>query len=159
MKHMLKNQVCKTCGILDSTQNVCQLNGIRVEPDADFCSHWTDNIQTCDLCGRKFIGPGTLTEVNGKFKQTCSSCDDAIGTCRTCANRQEGYCKFHDHSFRPDVPPTIVKSIQKGPAIMQAQVPNPEREKITCEDGCSCFKPDFGCCKEARTCGNHTLKW
>lgn len=153
------NKTCGKCGILDKSSGVCRLTARQVDPDADFCSEWTDNVKTCDLCGKLFIGPGTITETEDGIKITCASCDDNFYTCRTCVNRQHGYCKFHDQSFRPDIPPIITQSMQRGPAIMQMQVHNPEREKITCEDGCECFNEDFGCCREVHTCGNHKLIW
>ena len=158
LTHMF-NKICRTCGILDKPSGMCSLTGRQVDPDADFCSQWTDNVQKCDMCGREFLGPGTLTEVNGEYKQTCNTCTEYFQTCRTCANRKRGYCKFNDQSFRPDVSPVITKSIQKGPAILQAQVRNPEREKITCQQGCLCYKDEFGCCRETHTCGNYKENW
>lgn len=152
------NKTCGKCAVLDKPTGICALTGHHVDPDADFCSQWTDNVQVCDICGRQFIGPGTLTEVDGKYKQTCTSCDDVIGTCRTCENRNKGYCAFQDRSVRPDVPPVIMKSMQKGNATFQAQVRNPERENIICVK-CLCWKDDYGCCREARTCGNYKTKW
>ena len=151
------NKTCGRCAVLDKSTGICALTGHRKEPE-EYCSSWTDNVQTCDMCGGQFIGLGTLIEIDGKYKQLCPSCDNGVGGCRTCVNKTQGYCKFCDQSYRPDVPPVIVKSIQKGPAIMQAQVENPEREKITCQQGCLCYKEEYGCCRHSNTCGNYKIR-
>lgn len=152
------NKTCGQCAVLDSATGICALTGRKIDPDADFCSEWTNSVDTCDICGRQFIGPGTITEVDGQYKLTCSGCDDGMGQCRTCINRQKGYCAFRDASYKPEIPIVITQQVQKGPMVMQAQVPNPEREKAICPS-CNCWKEDFGCCREAHTCGNYKTNW
>lgn len=152
----LNSMKCKSCGLLGQPNGQCMYTGRHVNPEEDYCSKYTTNIQDCDLCGSKFVGPGTITQTGDELKITCQSCDNGMNTCKTCANA--GPCIFHDSSVHPELPPVIVKRMQQGNAVMQAQVQNPDRVATVCPL-CECFVEGWGCGREAHTCERYKIGW
>lgn len=150
---------CKTCARLDSSTLRCRLNGVDVDPNEDFCSQhaFEDSVNTCDICGRKFIGKGTLTVIDGKVHINCQLCDRNMGTCATCKHNT-GYCAFYDKTVHPELSPVIMveRPVPGGTARIQQR--NEERQKVVCS-GCKCWNDEFKSCKETNTCKNYEVNF
>jgi hypothetical protein len=150
-------QYCKTCALLAQPNGICQITGRQVNPETDFCSEHRRTVENCDMCGRKFIPPGTITETENGTKITCASCTERFNTCFNCANASTT-CLFEDKSFEPNIPPIVIKTIQQGNATLQTQMRNPERVAAVCPH-CDCFVEGWGCGREAHTCERYKEKW
>lgn len=108
-------------------------------------------MKTCDLCGQNFSDPGIISPKGDSFLLMCPNCYKLIGTCHTCKNANT--CNFESNPST--LPKTIQKEIRQGPIQAVTTIMNPERVRITCEKGCSCFSKKNGCYKQITAiCGN-----
>lgn len=113
-------------------------------------------MNNCGMCGAPLVGTNLVydTELDNTY---CSQCAAYV---RTCYNCQHGnLCDFETNSS--PLPKQVQVTRQMGNATMSQVVINPERVKITCENGCPCYSAEFGCgkelCKQNRFCMNE--KW
>lgn len=142
---------CKSCG-WHTSPDKCQLLKIIVNPEEDFCSKHRKNIPTCEICGRPAHRNGILDSVSETFHLICESCYPRLGTCAICDNAQT--CAFETDPS--PLPKMVQQQIQQGPYQMVTTVRNPERVRITCQNGCVCFDPNSGCIKQnAQRCVNN----
>lgn len=119
---------CNTCGLRSGTG--CMLTGLQVDSEKDFCSHHTFELRQCSICGKGILSGAIVS--GGKLY--CSDCAKLIDTCVTCA--MQDTCAFDTDPS--SLPKAVMKQVRNGNMIMQTQVRNPEREKITCHN-CSCW--------------------
>lgn len=151
---------CKNCAYLFTKPKlnpICALNRHSVNPEGQRCQCFIDktNINHCDICGEEIINY-TIYQTDSIQKYICSSCASASGTCNLC--KQCSQCEFETNSS--PLPKKVIKQIQRGPAIMQTEVMNPDRIKETCMKGCPCWdEKEQYCLKENRnrTCGRYEL--
>lgn len=145
---------CKNC-IYITPDAVCVLSRHGVNPEGQVCQCFTDerNISHCDICGNTVINP-IIYQDDSIQKYICSSCASASGTCKFCKQRFQ--CEFETNSS--PLPKKVIKQIQRGPAIMQTEIMNPDRIKETCMKGCSCWdEKEQYCLRENGTCGRYKL--
>ena len=161
-----KNYYCQYCIYsqprLDlSTGRACNKFQMEVS-DTDFCSQFTKQTFKCEICGGEFPGqPKFLvmkSDDSGKtFKfdvAVCGQCNSQLGQCRTCTNAN--VCEFETNPS--PLPKVVQKTITQGNMQAVTQVMNPERVAITCENGCHCWDPNFGCSKQNRgTCQQYHM--
>lgn len=143
-----RTHFCKTCALYDAQNNFCVLHQKRTI-EHDFCSKHTTTLYHCDCCKKPFLEPAVINQEEKEIKILCPTCTERAHTCALCENNAS--CKFQDPSIEPNIPIMVMKSIQRGPAIMQTQIPNPERMKRVCVD-CTCFDEEIGCAREYDTC-------
>ena len=100
-------------------------------------------VSNCEMCGTPLAGSNVVydTELN---KTYCRKCTPYIRTCYNCHNGD--LCDFKTN---PSPLPMQVQATQRvGNTVMSQVITNPERVKITCENGCPCYSAEFGCGKE-----------
>lgn len=151
---------CRTCGASQNrldvpTHRFCQRFRTPVT-DTDFCSKHINRPYICDICGRAFIDPPILYEINGEFISMCAECDQSIGYCNTCTH------SFKPCKFETDPSPLqkiVIQQIRQGNMVMQTQVRNPERINATCAQGCPCFDPHTSeCLKTVEVCHQYQVR-
>ena len=138
---------CKRCK--HRQNNVCLLTHQTTEDNLS-CAHYTDSPYVCQLCGNHIL-QGNITIIEKHL--LCNDCASNIGTCITCELTQ--ICTFRtDNTIKE--PPVIPQTIRQGNTVMQTQIKNPARVKLTCEK-CSCYI-NGECLKEAGIgCEKHKL--
>lgn len=130
----MSNQNCETCKLYVQEQQGC-VHWQRKVNIEDFCSHWTDKLPTCQLCGRPFMQSETLLEEGSYWITLCPECAHSLGQCSTCVCGDR--CAFaQDQSIQ--IPPFVQRQFRQGNSIVSTQVKNPERVKLTCEK-CPCY--------------------
>ena len=135
------------CKHIQDNEN-CGLLGVKALGDKCRCPYYTDGeIAVCDLCGT--FDPAYRIDESGR--RICRNCSSRLGTCAMCENVHE--CAFENDPS--SLPKTIRQTVQNAGFIMQQDIPNPERIRQTCQNGCSCFREDLGCLKQNGTCGNY----
>lgn len=127
-----------TCAFADPNSLQCQLHHHDLPSNAQ--------TYTCAICGSQTINP--IWENNVII---CSNCHSALGTCAGCIHST--HCQFEENPS--PIPKFITKTIKQGFAIMQTQVPNPERIEICCT-GCPCLGKNK-CKRQFNTCGSHKI--
>lgn len=150
---------CKNC-VYVTSDAVCALNHHAVNPEGQSCQCFTDkkSIYRCDICGNPTINPiiyqAEIYQDDSVQKYICSSCSSTSGTCDFCKQRFQ--CEFETNPS--PLPKKVIKQIQRGPAVMQTEVMNPDRIKETCMKGCPCWdEKEQYCLRENRTCGRYEL--
>lgn len=150
---MNPQKFCRTCALADPENLVCQLLRMRIDLDKDFCSRHTteDQLGTCAYCGQMYLGPAILEQTeDGSFIELCPSCNEKFGTCVMCAGFTK--CKLTDESYKPQLPVTVIKTIQQGNMRARTQIVNPDRIDAICKAECKCWdgegcaRRDFGTC-------------
>lgn len=155
MPNKLTPEVCEFCKMamarLDvPTGRACMRTGTAVKDD-DSCSYFTEDVFTCNCCGNEYPGRvhAILLEQNddGSYSYASGICHQCLNhkyECVTCAFGNT--CEFDTNSS--PLPKLVQQTIQQGNMTTVTQVMNPERIRITCENGCPCWSPDFGCSKQ-----------
>ena len=149
---------CKTCGASQNrldvpTHRFCLRYRTPVA-DTDFCSKHIDEPYVCDICGRAFLNPPTLYEINSGFISICSECDQSIGYCPTCKHNTS--CNFETNPST--LPKVTMRQVRQGNMIIQTQVKNPDRINITCAQDCPCFDPKTSeCLKTVGACHQYQV--
>lgn len=118
-----------------------------------------NNENFCKMCGAPLVGANLIydEELESIY---CARCHPHVRTCSNCVDG--GYCDFHNNSS--PLPKQVQVTREVGNAKIVQTVTNPERIKITCENGCLCFSAELGCakpfCMENRFCptGNWSEK-
>lgn len=145
---------CGECALRRQEDGLCAPFNKPVDATEQGCPLFTTQILTCDMCGKQIVPTSNLVIQTGEAEPVflCSNC--ATGACNVCIHAQE--CRFQTDQSCPE-PPFVIQTIQKGPAVIQQQVPNIKRIKITCLD-CPCFSPNSNtfCLKQQNIkCVNH----
>jgi hypothetical protein len=148
---MKKN--CNTCGLLDPRKNICQLFGHNIDPAADFCSRYHNQVTVCDYCGKITLSPLLDINEDKSVKRIyCAECAKKIGTCVTCNSINT--CAFETDSSAP-TPKFIQQPIRQGNMVITTNVMNPDRIANTCQKGCHCWSDENGCMRQNNVCGNY----
>ena len=142
---------CQNCAVSQpnlkaSTGRVCLRYNTEVS-DTDFCSKRVknNNAQTCGLCGKLILGKSFIVDSN----VICSNCINQLDKCNTCKHRNE--CSFETDPS--SIPKEVQRTVRQGMMTMMTTVKNPERIKITCQNGCPCYQEATGVCgKSSGTC-------
>lgn len=138
-------EYCNTCILSDKNKKICQINGIRINLEEDFCSHHSTELEKCEICGQFMLPQGIWfeqDEENGIWHKFCGNCNKLLNTCQACD-------KFNICPFETDpdpMPKVVVKTIRQGNMTMQTQVKNEERIKKFCHS-CNCWNEECGCMK------------
>ena len=138
---------CRTCGILDKQQNVCPLLRSQVDPDKDYCTKHTTELNQCELCGHPTLTP-FYTRDGDNWHIFCQECIHKLNSCSFCKKVTE--CLFETDPS--PIPKMIQRRIQQGPMVTVATVKNPERIRQTCMNGCPCYDSEFDCMRQFNYC-------
>ncbi len=136
----------KKCALIDETGN-CQLMHLPAPNDCR-CPHYTNDLPTCGICGKATLET-LITQIEDRWVHLCPECNAKLGTCATC--EKVSHCLFHEDNS--PLPKYVPKTIQQGGAVIQTQVPNPERVNATCAF-CDCYNGDR-CCRSDSYCTNY----
>lgn len=137
---------CDECII---NQN-CSLRAI----DPSNCSKpiKSDNLLTCDICGKQYLPRGATVEVHSG-KVICPTCAQQMAACGACAHSK--ICTFETDPS--PIPKIVVQTVQQGNMRIQQQVRNPAREEITCKN-CKCYNEEYHCMRTFLSrCVNFTI--
>ena len=146
---------CRSCRLADPRRNVCSLSGVEIDLDADFCSKHKSDLANCDICSNPTLQPFLYKNSNNELITVCAECVSKINGCAGCQNGN--YCDFEENPS--PLPMMIQKQFRQGNMITVTTVMNPEREKITCQNGCSCHSEEFGCMRKFNWCKNIDYIW
>jgi hypothetical protein len=147
-------KTCKDCCL--HKDNICLLTNTQ-KTDNDYCSNRQEHIFVCEKCNNPVIKDTyAIVNENTEHHIVCLNCISKLTTCYFCTKGQT--CDFETN---PSTLPKIVqKKIQQGPIVQIIQVKNPERIKITCQNGCPCWNTeDNACDKEINYCKNYECIW
>lgn len=145
------DKYCKNCVLRDPKAPKCQLTGLEIQQGDMACARYVTHLDECGICGSK-MPRGLLIDATNPADPfyICPQCEQKIGTCFTCEKAQQ--CSFE--SDPSTLPKVIPQTIRQGNAVMQTQIRNPERVKITCEKNCACYDKEIGCIREESQCCN-----
>ena len=147
----MKIRFCGSCALWQHNNGICPYFRQKFEKDEGGCPMFTSEVCTCDICGNITVNPIIDVTDENHLHYICESCSAKSGTCATC--KCGGDCLFENDPS--SLPKFIKKEIRQGNMIAVTDIPNPERIRQTCQKGCPCFDPEFGCLKQNNTCG----KW
>ena len=146
------DKFCKTCAILASNAPVCQLKGIQVDPEVDYCSKYTTLLEKCEICGNGIISNNVIIDMTNKTPHIiCGNCLHVLNSCRGCVHSQS--CAFETDPS--SLPKFVTKEIRQGNSVIVTQIRNPDRIEITCKKICPCFDPENECMRQNGSCGRH----
>lgn len=136
---------CTNCAIYQNAQ--CRANIIPHPTKTTKCDQWTDQLYTCQFCGRPVKDP-ILAYKDPEDKEpviSCAKCAENLSSCFTCANKDK--CAFDELNY---IHKFITKTMRTGIGMqMQVQVPNPEVIQFTCIDkNCPCLSEDHTQCNK-----------
>lgn len=149
---MIKNypKFCRDCSLRNIQTKICSLSNLPYDDNNPACRYYCEEFVKCGYCGREFPALNTITE-NGFI---CQNCENLLGTCAMCVNSY--ICEFETNPS--SLSKNILKVEQSGNAQIRMNCKNPERIKITCENGCSCYNGNC-CSKETdNICQNYSLR-
>ena len=143
------DKYCKNCALRNPSASKCQLTGLEFQPLDQACAHYVEHLEECGICGKK-LPKGEVIDVTNPADvfYICPSCEQLLGTCKTCEKARK--CSFN--SDPSTLPKIIPQTIRQGNTVMQTQVRNPERVKITCAKNCACYHAEMGCLREESQC-------
>lgn len=147
----MKLRTCGNCALMQHNNGVCPIFNEQFDSEELGCPKHTRDLYTCEICGRLTPHPIIDATDENNLHFLCEVCQSKSGTCATC--KYGGDCLFQTSPSL--LPKFIKKEIRQGNMIAVTDIPNPERIRETCEKGCPCFDPEFGCLKQNNTCG----KW
>lgn len=146
----------KTCGgcVLPQLhpQKYCPIFNEPIDIHDQACKKYTEEIAQCYSCGDIILEGGVLYKNKGDdaYHVVCEKCSSQRGTCVTCVEADK--CAFETDPS--SLPKFVMKEIRQGNMIAQQQIPNPERIRQTCQNGCNCWNEEFKCLKQNGCCGN-----
>ena len=149
-------KTCNTCALYVLEQSGC-LRTQTIEELTHSCSHWCKELPICSICGNPFVPPITYLAVEDAYVVLCPACLKASGTCGLC--KASTKCDFQENPIA--IPPMVQATRRQGNMTMTQTVPNPERIKATCMNGCPCWHDDEEgkyCCRQFNCCGNYDMK-
>lgn len=98
---------------------------------------------SCAMCGTPLMG-STLVYDAELHNIYCLKCAPYIRTCQNC--KDGAYCDFETNPS--PLPKQVQATKRMGNTTMSQVINNPERIKITCENGCPCYSAELGCAKQ-----------
>ena len=143
---------CGGCALRRQEDGLCAPFNKVVDEKESGCPLYTSELWACEVCGKQDLPTNLI--INPTENSIHFICGDCTQGCRGCINSNS--CAFQTDQSCPE-PPFIVETVRQGNAIMQRQVPNIKRIKITCSD-CPCYSPDSDtfCSKQQNIkCVNH----
>lgn len=152
----MEEKQCSNCALYILENSGCARTQ-TIEAPTNSCSHWCEYVPTCSLCGRRFVPPISWFLSGTNLLPLCPSCFNARNTCGTC--KSSGYCDFQENPIA--IPPMVQATRRQGNMTMTQTVPNPERIKATCMNGCPCWHEDGEdkyCCRQFNCCGNYDMR-
>lgn len=97
----------------------------------------------CGMCGAPIVGSDLVYDV--KLDSIyCRRCSPFVRTCHNCIDGN--VCDFQTNPS--PLPKQVQMTKQMGNTVVSQVVANPERVKITCQNGCHCYSEELGCVKE-----------
>lgn len=151
----MKIRNCGSCALWQHNNGVCPYFRQEFSEDEGGCPMFVSEICTCDICGKITVNPIIDVTDENHLHYICESCSSKSGTCTTC--KCGGDCLFQ--SDPSSLPKFIKKEIRQGNMIAVTTEMNPERVKITCQNGCSCYNDEFGCMRQFAYCQNLEHLW
>ena len=143
------DKYCKNCALRNPSASKCQLTGLEFQPLDMACAHYVEHLEECGICSKKLPKGEVIDATNpADVFYICPSCEQLLGTCNTCEKARK--CSFN--SDPSSLPKIIPQTIRQGNTVMQTQVRNPERVKITCAKNCACYHAEMGCLREESQC-------
>ena len=143
------DKYCKTCALRNPSAPKCQLTGLNIHPNDPACAHYVTSLVECGICKTKLAEGQVIDATNpADVFYICKNCEEKLGTCATCEKARN--CLFETDPS--SLPKMIPQTIRQGNAVMQTQVKNPERVKITCKEKCACYNAEMGCLREVSQC-------
>lgn len=97
----------------------------------------------CGMCGAPLVGADLVYDTELE-KSYCRKCAPYVRTCYNCVDGNS--CDFETNPS--PLPKQVQMTRQVGNAVMSQVVTNPERIKITCQNGCPCYSAEMGCVKQ-----------
>lgn len=109
-------------------------------------------MDNCEFCGREVPSNQIVVDVDSteRVHLVCTECIQYWDTCPTCVNGM--HCAFDED--QSGIPKAVMKTVQQGNMVMQAQVRNPELIEKTCKT-CPCFDEKIGCARQNMWCGSY----
>lgn len=102
-----------------------------------------DAVNNCGMCGTPISAQNSIYDLELE-KIYCHKCFPFIRTCHNC--KDGNVCDFQTN---PSPLPKQVQSTRRmGNMVTTSTISNPDRVKITCENGCPCYSAELGCAKE-----------
>ena len=147
-------KTCGKCAIRREQDGLCEIFRKTVDATEQGCPLFATEVLTCDVCGNQIVPASNLVIQSGEAGLALLCFDCAFGACDVCIHAHE--CRFQTDQSCPE-PSFVIQTVRQGPAVIQKQVPNIKRIKITCPD-CPCFSPDSNifCLKQQNIkCVNH----
>ena len=132
---MTPNRDCKRCVLPSLNNGVCPVFHGDMSAEVG-CPLFTTNLNPCDLCGMHIPNGGVIeADLDGNHL-LCDECATKP-LCHRCI-------QLHDCVFQTDksCPEPAMKTItqNQGNMVIQTQIPNPKRVKLTCEASkCPCY--------------------
>ena len=111
-------------------------------------------IMQCETCGRP-TDQQVLCPDGDIWHILCPNCASQLNSCSFC--KKVNTCLFETDPS--PLPKMIQKQIRQGPMISVTTEKNPEREKITCQNGCLCYLEEWGCMRQFHWCKNMDCVW
>lgn len=97
----------------------------------------------CGMCGAPIVGSDLIYDTqSGNIY--CRKCAPYVRTCYNCLDGN--VCDFQTNPS--PLPKQVQMRQQMGNTVVSQVVTNPERVKITCQNGCHCYSEELGCVKE-----------
>ena len=126
---------CENCGH-QSLTGECPVFQTKMSGETN-CPHHQKQVEFCGFCGKPLTKQSIIDIEDDKIHFLCHACAEQTSRCRTCA--ETTYCALTDDKNCP-LPLQVIKKVSPKPGvIMQTQVINPERIKVTCGNGCKCY--------------------
>lgn len=143
----------KINNIQSPTGYICGRDKLPIRED-DFCSSFRNHLNICSICNSPFIDQPQVLKIDDSWIEMCPDCAKNLGHCRTCKNGS--LCAFEtDPSPEPKI---ITQQINQNGMQIMTQVQNPERIRITCQNGCPCWSPEYHCSKPTlQSCPQYSL--
>ena len=109
---------------------------------------------TCPICGQP-IQQGGIFLHEAPYLLLCNNCGPQFWTCFSCAFNEK--CEFQANPN--NLPPVVMKTIQRGNMVVQQQVINPDLINETCKAGCRCWNVETETCLKQvlNSCDQHEL--
>lgn len=146
---------CKDCALAQASNGECPLFKVRPEEEQTACPKFQSELTRCTICGGTILDrPIIDTDEQGSY-YLCGQCYAGLETCATC--RYGGQCAFQTDASCQE-PPFVMSQQRQGNMVVQQQIKNPARVEKTCAQGCVCYSPTLGCCRERGTCENYKIK-
>ena len=142
---------CGQCIYVVKTSAQCSKLGITVDLQKDTCPLGSSTVYVCARCSHITDDPIFDAYTGGKV--ICGNCLAELRTCASCVS--SAYCDFESNAS--SLPKAVVQNIRQGNMVIQTQVRNPERVKITCANGCKCFH-EGECMRQHNYCDSRIEK-